>query len=62
MTKSDNPADLFEKALAEATKMLAGTPDLSVSYSVSPAGMRSAKAAMWSNGPAYNSPFERALA
>ena len=62
MTESNNPADPFEKALAEATKMLASTPDLSVYYSGSLAGMRSSKAAMWSNGPAYNSPFARALA
>ncbi len=35
---SDNPADPFKKALAEATKVMADDPDLSVSYSVDPAG------------------------
>jgi cobaltochelatase CobT len=35
---SDNPADPFKKALAEATKVLADDPELSVSYSVDPAG------------------------
>ena len=39
MTKpSDNPADPFKKALAEATKVMAGDHDLTVSYSVDPAG------------------------
>ncbi len=39
MTKpSDNPADPFKKALAEATKVLADDPDLTVSYSVDPPG------------------------
>ncbi|SFI50213.1 cobaltochelatase subunit CobT [Jannaschia pohangensis] len=39
MTKpSDNPADPFKKALAEATKTMADDPDLSVSYSVDPPG------------------------
>jgi cobaltochelatase CobT len=39
MTKpSDNPAEPFKKALAEATKALAGQPDLSVAYSVDPSG------------------------
>jgi cobaltochelatase CobT len=37
--KSDNPADPFKKALAEATKVLADDPELSVSYSVDPSGM-----------------------
>ncbi|RVT85331.1 cobaltochelatase subunit CobT [Rhodobacteraceae bacterium CCMM004] len=37
--KSDNPADPFKKALAEATKVLADDPDLGVSYSVDPPGM-----------------------
>ena len=35
---SDNPADPFKKALAEATKVMADDPDLVVSYSVDPAG------------------------
>jgi cobaltochelatase CobT len=35
---SDNPADPFKKALAEATKVMANDPDLNVSYSVDPAG------------------------
>ncbi len=35
---SDNPADPFKKALAEATKVMANDPELSVSYSVDPAG------------------------
>ena len=35
---SDNPADPFKKALAEATKVMADDPELSVSYSVDPAG------------------------
>ncbi len=35
---SDNPADPFKKALAEATKVLADEPDLQVSYSVDPPG------------------------
>ena len=40
MTKpSDNPADPFKKALAEATKVLADDPDLSVTYSVDPPGL-----------------------
>ncbi|MDG1862032.1 MAG: cobaltochelatase subunit CobT, partial [Yoonia sp.] len=39
MTKpSDNPADPFKKALAEATKVMANDPELTVSYSVDPAG------------------------
>ncbi|WP_121634517.1 cobaltochelatase subunit CobT [Tropicibacter alexandrii] len=36
---NDNPADPFKKALAEATKVMADDPDLSVSYSVDPAGV-----------------------
>jgi cobaltochelatase CobT len=36
---SDNPADPFKKALAEATKTLANDPDLMVAYSVDPPGM-----------------------
>jgi len=38
-TKNDNPADPFKKALAEATKTLANTPELNVSYTVDPAGV-----------------------
>jgi len=37
--QNDNPADPFKKALAEATRVLAEDPDLSVSYSVDPPGM-----------------------
>ncbi|MGB5836225.1 MAG: cobaltochelatase subunit CobT [Albidovulum sp.] len=36
---SDNPADPFKKALAEAAKTMADAPDLTVSYSVDPPGM-----------------------
>src|SRR6056297_92268 len=39
MAQSDNPADPFKKALAEATKVMADNPDLTVSYSVDPAGL-----------------------
>ena len=40
MTKpTDNPADPFKKALAEATKTMAADPDLTVTFSVDPAGM-----------------------
>ncbi len=35
---SDNPADPFKKALAEATKVMADDPELSVTFSVDPAG------------------------
>jgi len=35
---SDNPADPFKKALAEATKVMADDPELTVSYSVDPPG------------------------
>ena len=35
---SDNPADPFKKALAEATKVMANDPELAVTYSVDPAG------------------------
>ena len=38
MQSNDNPADPFKKALAEATKVLANDPDLSISYSVDPPG------------------------
>jgi len=42
MTKqNDNPADPFKKALAEATKVMANDPELSVSYSVDPPGATS---------------------
>ncbi len=36
---SDNPADPFKKALADATRALADDFDMTVSYSVDPAGM-----------------------
>ena len=36
---SDNPADPFKKALAEATKTMADDPELTVSYSVDPPGV-----------------------
>lgn len=36
---SDNPADPFKKALAEATRAMAGDPELSVGFSVDPPGM-----------------------
>ncbi|WP_050528615.1 cobaltochelatase subunit CobT [Pseudorhodobacter aquimaris] len=36
---SDNPADPFKKALAEATKVIANDPEMNVTYSVDPAGM-----------------------
>jgi cobaltochelatase CobT len=39
MTQTDNPADPFKKALAEATKVMADDPELSVSYTVDPPGM-----------------------
>ncbi|AXI48827.1 cobaltochelatase subunit CobT [Sulfitobacter sp. SK012] len=40
MTNStDNPADAFKKALAEASKVMANDPDLTVSYSVDPSGL-----------------------
>ncbi|QPM89235.1 cobaltochelatase subunit CobT [Pseudooceanicola algae] len=35
---SDNPADPFKKALAEATKVMANDSDLNVQYSVDPSG------------------------
>jgi hypothetical protein len=34
----DNPADPFKKALAEATKVMANDADLTVTYTVDPAG------------------------
>ena len=36
MQDSHNPADPFKKALAEATKVLANDPELSVTFSVDP--------------------------
>ncbi|GGH52043.1 cobaltochelatase subunit CobT [Frigidibacter albus] len=39
MKPSDNPADPFKKALAEATKTLADDRDIAVSFSVDPPGM-----------------------
>ena len=37
--QNDNPADPFKKALAEATKVMANDPELSVSYTVDPSGV-----------------------
>ncbi len=37
--KSDNPAEPFKKALAEATRALANTRDLAVTFSADPPGM-----------------------
>jgi cobaltochelatase CobT len=39
MKPSDNPADPFKKALAEATKVMADDAELSVTYSVDPPGL-----------------------
>ncbi|ADO42866.1 cobaltochelatase subunit CobT [Ketogulonicigenium vulgare] len=36
---TDNPADPFKKALAEATRVMADDPDLSVSFSLDPPGL-----------------------
>jgi cobaltochelatase CobT len=36
---TDNPADAFKKALAEASKVMANDPDLTVNYSVDPSGL-----------------------
>ena len=36
---TDNPADPFKKALAEATRVLADDPDLAVTYTVDPPGI-----------------------
>ena len=36
---SDNPADPFKKALAEATRTMADDPEMAVTYSVDPSGM-----------------------
>ena len=41
MNQSDNPADPFKKALAEATKVMADDPELSVSFTVDPPGVTS---------------------
>ena len=38
MQNNDNPADPFKKALAEATKVMANDPELSVTFSVDPPG------------------------
>ncbi|MGR3491655.1 MAG: cobaltochelatase subunit CobT [Shimia sp.] len=38
MSQTDNPADPFKKALAEAAKVVADDPELSVTYSVDPPG------------------------
>ncbi|MDO6587938.1 cobaltochelatase subunit CobT [Salipiger sp. 1_MG-2023] len=37
--RDDNPADPFKKALAEATKVMADDPDLSVNFTVDPSGV-----------------------
>ncbi|NOX39229.1 MAG: cobaltochelatase subunit CobT [Alphaproteobacteria bacterium] len=39
MSKSDNPADPFKKALAEATKALANNGELNVAFTVDPPGL-----------------------
>lgn len=39
---ADNPADPFKKALAEATKAMAGQPELTVAFSVDPPGCTNA--------------------
>lgn len=39
MNQADNPAEPFKKALAEATKVMADDPELSVSFTVDPPGM-----------------------
>ena len=36
---TDNPADPFKKALADATRTMADDPEMTVTYSVDPAGM-----------------------
>ncbi|MCU0827304.1 MAG: cobaltochelatase subunit CobT [Tabrizicola sp.] len=36
---TDNPADPFKKALAEATRTMADDPEMTVTYSVDPSGM-----------------------
>lgn len=37
--RSENPADPFKKALSEATRTMADDPEMTVTYSVDPAGM-----------------------
>ncbi len=39
MKRSDNPADPFKKALAEATRVMADDPELTVNYSIDPSGL-----------------------
>ncbi len=39
MTRNDNPADPFKKALSETARTMADAPDLAVTYSVDPAGL-----------------------
>ncbi|MGY6549472.1 MAG: cobaltochelatase subunit CobT [Roseinatronobacter sp.] len=39
MTRSDNPADPFKKALSEAARTMADARDLTVTYSVDPPGL-----------------------
>ena len=39
MTRSDNPADPFKKALSEAARTMADAPEMTVTYSVDPAGI-----------------------
>ena len=39
MSKPDNPADPFKKALAEATRVMADDPEIAVTYSVDPPGV-----------------------
>ncbi len=41
MTNPDNPAEPFKKALAEATKVMADDPELTVTFSVDPPGLTS---------------------
>ena len=38
-SNSDNPADPFKKALAEATKVMANNPELTINYTVDPSGI-----------------------
>ncbi|MGB7316421.1 MAG: cobaltochelatase subunit CobT [Planktotalea sp.] len=38
-SNNDNPADPFKKALAEATKVMANDPELSITYTVDPSGV-----------------------
>ncbi len=39
MKRSDNPADPFKKALAEAARVMANDPELTVNYSIDPSGL-----------------------